>query len=164
MKNLAGSVDCDNHIERELKEAGIKAVTVQKTKREVPYTVIGMLGLFEDKHNNGTEYEFDAQYDALARMNNNTEELLSKWASFTFHRGWRYWIVKGCVQLPVAEKLYELDKDKVIRVAGHAGAPEPKEWVNGVKVCGYDVVETYHIDTQEGLNLFVKTLQEYNLV
>lgn len=37
-----------------------------------------------------------------------------------------------------------------IRVAGHAGCPHPKEWEED----GY--INSYHIDSQEGFNEFVR--------
>ena len=44
MKNLAGNVDCNADIERELLEAGIKVVEeIPKQTREVPWRVVGTL-------------------------------------------------------------------------------------------------------------------------
>lgn len=47
-----------------------------------------------------------------------------------FTRAWRYWMVKCKIPLAVAEALYADPVGKGdVRVAGHAGAPSPKEWV-----------------------------------
>ena len=77
-----------------------------------------------------------------------------------FTRAWYYWVAKAGdgVVLPfnLADELYEQNKD--VRVAGHCGAPAPREWYRLPWCVGVDL---YHIDTQEGLNLFVKYLQRH---
>lgn len=44
-----------------------------------------------------------------------------------------------------------------VRVEGHAGCPEPKEWD-----MGDGLIKSYHIDSQEGLNEFVRVIKEQN--
>lgn len=158
MKNLAGDANCDVEIRKELKAAGIQEVQHDAPlKREVPQSVTGKLG------------------------------------DFTFERAWYYWVVSGAVPLAVAEKMYATPVGKKdVRVAGHCGCPPPNEWAfpsdeavakyleakglqsinygDLAKACNRGDVEgdrfvtTYHIDSQEGLNLFVKTLKKHNLV
>ena len=71
-----------------------------------------------------------------------------------FQRAWYYWTVEGKVPLDIAEKLYaHPEGEKSVRVAGHCGCPPPKEWAKD----GF--VDSYHIDTQEGLNLFVQAMR-----
>ena len=137
-RNMAGVTDCDRWIEKELQEAKIpirsgfenwslKAGTKTsngmilikdfddyihkyRSKSEVPYHIIGILG------------------------------------NYTFKRAWYYWVVRGEVSKKIAKKLYKEPIGKRdVRVGGHCGCPPPKGSVN-----------SYHIDSQEGLNLFVQ--------
>lgn len=69
--------------------------------------------------------------------------------SWTFERAWYYWVARGNhIPFEVADKLHNLH-GKDVRVAGHAGAPSPREWYDGV--CKEPGVPNYHVDTQEGL-------------
>lgn len=75
---------------------------------------------------------------------------------FEFVRAWSYWIVKGPVPIDIAWEMYcdPRGKDDV-RVAGHCGCPEPIEpWIEIID--GKEYVTLYHIDTQDGLNLFAE--------
>lgn len=155
MKNLAGVKECDSDIQEELNEAGIEIQKIELGKTEVPYTLMGKLGSFE------------------------------------FCRSWYYWVVKGDVPLEAAQEMYvnEIGR-KDVRVAGNCGCPPPEEWAlptnideilsdmkiasigikelrdmcNEGKIVGPRFVSTYHIDSQEGLNLFTETLRKHNLV
>lgn len=71
---------------------------------------------------------------------------------FAFTRAWYYWVVKGFVPLRIAIRLYYNDPigRTDIRVDGNCSCPPPTE-----------DVYTYHIDTQEGLNLFVATIKNW---
>jgi len=77
-----------------------------------------------------------------------------------FTRAWYYWVAKAedGVVLPfdLADELYEQNKD--VRVAGHCGAPAPREWYRHPWHVG---VSLYHVDTQEGLNLLVQYLTRH---
>jgi hypothetical protein len=76
---------------------------------------------------------------------------------FIFHRAWYYWIVVGRIHLDIAKKLYATELgQKSVRVAGHCGCPPPEQWVDEE---GY--INTYHIDSWQGLKFFVDTLKEY---
>lgn len=87
--------------------------------------------------------------------------------NFKLKRNWNYWVAisdknKG-LSLSVATELhnkkYVGGEDyniygKCIRVNGHCGSPTPESWS-----MGYDkTIDCYHIDTQEGLNEFVRTV------
>jgi hypothetical protein len=120
LKNLAGVNDCDIFIERELEEADIEILNVNRKNCEVPYTKEGRL-----KH-------------------------------YRFKRAWIYWVVEGITSLRIAKIIYEKTKTlskgfygDPIRVNGDCGCPKPKQ----------DVYH-YHIDTQEGLNEFVRIIKE----
>ena len=132
MNNLAGIEDCDKFIQKELERAGVEPIIVPKKRTEVPYKYVGRVG------------------------------------NWVLTRAWKYWVVRAegkGLPLDVATKMHEKEfpdemydnfygystYGNVIRVAGHAGCPHPKEWEDD----GY--VNTYHIDLQEGLNEFVRT-------
>lgn len=69
-----------------------------------------------------------------------------------FQRAWYYYIAKGDGIPPdVAEEFHKTWGTQV-RVNGHCGCPSPLESSEGF------AVSSYHIDTQEGLNAFVKLL------
>lgn len=73
--------------------------------------------------------------------------------SFTFHRAWYYWTVRGMVPEAVAWEMYRhADGVKAVRVGGHCGAPPP----NGD-------VYSYDIDTGAGLRLFADTIRRHGL-
>jgi hypothetical protein len=62
---------------------------------------------------------------------------------WTFTRAWYYWVVEGVLPLPVARYLYEQDKDKAIRVAGHCGSPPPEDpWLENYDANGYALYHT----------------------
>lgn len=75
---------------------------------------------------------------------------------YIFTRAWTYWVVTGPVPIDVAWEMYNDPRGaKDVRVAGHCGCPEPAEpWIR--KREAGDVVDSYHIDTQDGLNLFAE--------
>jgi hypothetical protein len=82
--------------------------------------------------------------------------LVGESGAFTFHRAWYYWVVTGPVPVELAWKLYNDPRGRHdVRVAGHCGCPEPVEpWIR--KREAGDVVDEYHIDSQDGLNLFAE--------
>jgi hypothetical protein len=74
--------------------------------------------------------------------------------NFKFWRAWHYWVVNGPVPMDIAIKMYEdPEGSKSVRVAGHCGCPHPKEWDHA----GF--IDTYHIDTLQGLQLFVNSIK-----
>jgi hypothetical protein len=75
---------------------------------------------------------------------------------YEFERAWVYWIVSGIVPLRIAEKLYKRSKELpagcygfAIRANGDCTCPKPEGNVN-----------YWHIDSQQGLNEFVKIINE----
>ncbi|KKM74719.1 hypothetical protein LCGC14_1397470 [marine sediment metagenome] len=147
-ENLAGRSDCDVFMRTELKESGITIIEEVIIKNsEVPYSLVGALG------GDGSYAKDQIQ---LKNFKLNTVDSLKKYYfSFIFTRCWYYWSVSGYVPLEVASKLYnDSIGSKYVRVAGHCGCPRPEEWVLPYKICGKRVIDSYHIDTQSGLNLF----------
>lgn len=82
--------------------------------------------------------------------------LIGEHKRFRFERAWYYWVVSGPVPIPLAKELYEDPRGRHdVRVDGHCGCPEPeKPWTEIVD--GVECVTTYHIDSQDGLNLFAE--------
>jgi len=85
--------------------------------------------------------------------------LIGRLGPFEFRRAWYYWMVEGPVPLKVAQEMYAHKNGcRDVRVSGHCGCPPPEEWATG----GF--VRNYHIDTQEGLDLFARTVRAHGLV
>lgn len=74
-------------------------------------------------------------------------------SGWSFHRAWRYYIAKGPGIPPDIAQAFHEEWGQQVRVDGHCGCPSPLDWFEGFAV-GH-----YHIDTQEGLNAFVRLLQ-----
>jgi len=153
MINLAGVEDCDVTIRIELEKAGINIYNLaEPIDREVAYTLYGGIG--------GKSLDEDAQ--GYMDRHGIMVETMKDFVSFTFERAW---LVRGYVPLDIAVEMYENPNGrKDIRVAGHCACPHPADWKVKHKVCGMNVVDHYHIDTQEALNYFVATLKKHNLV
>lgn len=70
-----------------------------------------------------------------------------------FERFWTYWVAKGPGVPPDEAQAFHEKWGRVVRVEGHCGCPSPLEWCKGF------AVNSYHIDTQEGLNAFAALLR-----
>lgn len=158
MYNLAGNPIASNYIKEELKNAGINIIKGLTVPGEVRTNITGQFG------------------------------------RFIFKRAWRYWIVDGPVPLDIANEMYATEIGRRdIRVTGHAGCPPPEEWAlpnlddvlsNEIERLGIESISSnkirklcingeiktpmfvnlYHIDSQEGLNLFSETIKKHNLI
>lgn len=133
MKNLAGNKESDKYIKIELEKAKIPIEKINNHTGECQYTLIGKL------------------------------------KNWTFTRAWYYWIAEtneeNKLPLDIAiemhnkkypDEMFDHDQEmkkygNSIRVGGHAGRPSPLD---------YNVTDCYHIDTQEGLNEFVRVLNK----
>lgn len=69
-----------------------------------------------------------------------------------FERQWYYYSAKGPGIPPEKAEEFHREWGTQVRVEGHGGCPSPLEYCHGF------AVSSYHIDTQEGLNAFVKLL------
>jgi len=80
---------------------------------------------------------------------------------WTFERLWYYWSAKGNpgLILDKANTLHE-NHGKVVRVQGHCGCPPPKEWASQNTDDGKFYVDTYHIDSQIGLQALANAIKE----
>lgn len=141
MKNLAGVKDCDDSIIIELQKAKANILTIGRNSGEVKYSLIGQV------------------------------------KNWTLTRAWYYWIAiaedKKGIPLKEASEMHEtkypdehFDEHReisiygnVIRVGGHCGCPHPKDF--GERDGS---VNCYHIDSQEGLNEFVRRIKNNNSI
>lgn len=90
--------------------------------------------------------------------------LRGRLGDFTFERAWYYWVVKGRVPIAQAWEIYFNGAgQKNVRVSGHASSPAPTDWVE-TGDDGMEFISSYHIDSQEGLNLFTFVIRRANLV
>jgi len=81
---------------------------------------------------------------------------------YSFERAWYYWIIHGLVPLFVAEEMYRNPIGRYdVRARGHCGCPPLDTEADTIKGARY--VLSYHIDSQEGLNLFCETIRRYGL-
>ncbi len=80
-----------------------------------------------------------------------------------FKRCWYYWEVNGRIPYRAAMALWRNPVGRqYVRAAGVSGGDDPRNWMDHDSRGAY--IETYHIDTQEGLSLFVATLRKYKVV
>jgi hypothetical protein len=165
--NLAGNKESDTIIKQELLIAKIPIITgVENKHTEVPQTLIGVMG--------GWYAEPDVLEGILP---SKPVEMYYDYYRFVFVRAWYYWTVKGAVPMVVAQELYNNEYGKTdIRADGHCGCPSPDRHseygryyhaypYDGVlaKESDYLSVNSYHIDSQIGLCIFVDTLRKYGL-
>lgn len=169
-KNLAGVETCDEEIWNELHEARILPFHLDwscpeelSMRGEVPFSIVGMLGenmeLLSEIQNSPPSIQKLLRKFSIWKNN--------EYASFNFQRKWRYWEVNGLVPVDVAQEIYDaqLIASLGVRAGCHAGnlSPSERSVQKNIKVLGTCVIESYHIDTQEGLNLFVKILKDKKL-
>ena len=80
-------------------------------------------------------------------------KVYGEYKHYKFYRGWCYWIVKGDTSHDIAKIIYsDMVGRESIRTNGWAGNRDPSEFC---------IINTYHIDTQEGLNRFVNIIKQY---
>ena len=155
--NMAGVTNCDMWLEKELYEAQIPIRSGydnwrlrEGTKPNNGILVIKDLNDYIYKYGSNSE----VPYHIIGNLGNG---------KFIFKRAWYYWIIKGNVPLKIAKKMYADPIGKIdVRVAGHCGCPPPEKMC--YKIDGKKYVTSYHIDSQEGLNLFVRTLKEEGII
>lgn len=76
-----------------------------------------------------------------------------------FIRAWGYWVARGKMPMEWATAIHHDPKAEAIRAGGHAGRIAPGE--RGVGAVDGNVT-LYHIDSQDGLNLFVDYVKRLN--
>lgn len=83
--------------------------------------------------------------------------IVGRLGQFTFERAWYYWMVSGSyIPIEMANELYANSIGKeTVRVNGDCTRPPPAYYRRGV--------DSYHIDSAEGLKLFADTVRKYGL-
>lgn len=165
MKNLAGNPEADHHIERELFAAGIEVVRhPERLRGEVPRTLTGKLGPFTFDR---AWYYWMVHGPVPLPV---AEELYAHPYGQTDVR-----VAGHCGCPPPAEWVDWLDADgKELAPLSERPADEERarqceknlnlRFVESVEAEGKPFVTSYHIDTPEGLRLFVGTLRKHGLV
>lgn len=166
MKNLAGVEACDTYIVGELSLAGVLYETVQRRNTEVPFTKIGRLGKFEFWRAwyywvvNGL-----VPIEAAREMYDNP--IGKRDVRVAGHCGcpppdeWTQWYTPDGKRVVKTKELREyrkfiekgILKEDVLDDLVFTNDPQ------SVDAVGF--VEGYHIDSQDGLNLFVETIKRY---
>ena len=85
--------------------------------------------------------------------------LFHRWEDLTIEFGGTFYaVVKGKIPLEVANIIYKKYPNNPygIRVAGGCSSWDPKNWAISNKY-----IETYHIDTKEGLVIFITEMKDY---
>lgn len=165
MKNLAGNKTCNKQIRKELEEAGVPIVSDRDClKHEVPASIAGALGEFNFTR---AWYYWVVSGDVPLRV---AEDL---YRGPIGKRDIRVVGHCGCPPpsewaFPKKEVLYELGVYK------HPSEEHPfgespnygdlAKMCNSGQIVAPRFVSSYHIDSQEGLNKFVKTIKAYGLV
>lgn len=165
MKNLAGDLQCDSTIVRELLSAGIDIIPVERTKTEVPYSFIG--------EKNGWRFTRAWYYWVANPVAPNYGMPLDK--AIKLYSITNEARVDGDCTSPHPEKRiswYDLDGNNIVIDPEHLQEDQfeklglPKNSLRFVKhidpkllYCNegklvYPVVKLYHIDTQVALNAF----------
>jgi len=84
-----------------------------------------------------------------------------KLCGWTFRRAWYYWVASGPpLPFEYATPLHNLIGEEV-RVEGHCGCPAPEEWYKLIGDYASHGAGTYHVDTQEGLDILAATLRKW---
>jgi len=167
MKNLAGVRDADAYIQEELLLAGIPLVRGERNTGEVPYSVTGKLG----------DWTFERAWYYWMASEKNGKGLPLEIATQLHER-----------KYPVIGENQPETYGLVVRVAGNCGGPHPREWAfptqedmekeskrigrDLMRTCFGDLaelcnsgvvqaprfVDSYHIDTQLGLNELARVI------
>jgi len=165
MKNLAGNAQCDSDLVRELLTAGIKIVPIERGNSEVPFSFVGELNGWRFSRawyywvahpvqpNRGLDIEKARKLYATngkeARAGGDCAcRAPETWSSF-------YQVSSGkkVVLDPKGEQLagfkqFKLSTDEYVFAATLEDVGNYQQ-----------VVDSYHIDTQEALNAFVEAIR-----
>jgi len=161
--NLAGREDCDEHIRRELETAGVEIVEAEASS-EVPYHFEGRLGDF--KFSRAWYYwvvNGKVPLEVARKMYEDPEgKKAVRAAGHCCCPPPEEWAFPS--QEDIEKSLKEIGWEKWVEFDGKTypsiNYGQMAELCNDGKIKGDRFVDTYHIDTQEGLNLFVKAIKE----
>lgn len=163
MKNLAGNQECDKYIREELEKAGIRVIHGEKNEGEVPYTLTGQLSYFTFRR---AWYYWMVEGDVPLEIAKEmyATEVGKKDVRVTGHCGcpppeeWAF---------PKNEVLFELGVyKKPSKKHPYGSGPtygELAEMCNSGKINAPRFIQSYHIDSHEGLKLFADTIKKHKL-
>jgi len=175
MINLAGRKDCDSYIEKELREAGVQLRKVKPDliHNEVPYSIEGKLGEFKFSRA-WTYWVVDGEVPLYV-----AEEIYATYDGKKYIRADGHC---GCLEPKLVASYYLKNGKKLI---SDPEGKQKKEFehciehnlfeqeqmiiyefvIDRTKCYDYAVVDCYHIDTQDGLNLFSEIIKQryYNI-
>ena len=164
MKNLAGVTECDDYIVQELLSAEITIEGRERSTDEVSASIVGRLGKYTFTRawyywcvtgkipiKVATEMYKNPVGRADIRVNGN--------CGCPSPRKGAVWYCEGKVIIKKKDINF-IKKFNKIDESEYFVTDENPAKINGAE--GF--VESYHIDSQEGLNLFVETLKKHGLV
>lgn len=160
MVNLAGVKSCDETIEKELQEAGIEILHLRMPEHsEVPANIVGKCNNFIFTRAwrywvvNGympLEYAiemYDKYKDLMIRVGGHAGNMRpEKWARPKDFE-------KRCIETLPIENLMN----------GKISGDAANKVYSKIRKEGDQFIRHYHIDTQEGLNQFVKMIKDNNI-
>jgi hypothetical protein len=176
MENLAGRLDCDRVIKRELEKAKIDVVQHPgHFKLEVPASVTGKLGEFTFQRKwNYWEVKGKVPLEAAKEMfidpNGREDVRVDGFAGGCLppERKAEHYDADGKRLLPLTVEVdlrrLEDGADYLLKKMCKDMRDSSRFVEDPAKEAARSVVTLYHIDTQEGLNLFTQTLRKYNAV
>jgi len=166
MINLAGVRECDVHMRSELVQAGVPIIDIPRENSEVPYTVMGKLGKYEFRRAwyywmvNGN-VPLEAAQEMYADPIGKKDVRVAGHCGCPPPEEWTRWyttdgkLVVKTKELPEYRKFIDkgIFKESVLDDLVFTDDPQ------SVGALGF--IEHYHIDSQEGLNLYVATIKKY---
>jgi hypothetical protein len=168
MKNLAGVKTCDVYIRDELTAAGIELVDNDRRQHEVPSTVSGRLGHITFDR---AQYYWVATgrvpYELARKLYHDSGDLARRDIRVGGHCGCPAPEVYGTDYYDTAGKEIVVDEDGHQEKWFREHMPDKASEYHFVRskverkaLTANAFVDCYHIDSQEGLNLFAKVIQE----
>lgn len=183
MKNLAGELYADNYISEELFLAGIRAIKVQETNSEVPYTIAGKLGkwIFTrawyywvakiSDEDNDAGLPLDEAYKLYNKRTVSGRKLGEVVRAGGSDSGIlpNYYVAQPIYNDELDEKLLALGYKKVFSKSLNKeyidiSSGEIADLCNSGKLNIDRFVNIYHIDEIVGLKMFADFLKENNLI
>lgn len=183
MKNLAGELYADNYISEELFLAGIRAIKLQETNSEVPYTIAGKLGKWiftrawyywiakiSDEDNN-TGLPLSEAYKLYNKRTAGGKKLgeIVRAGGAAGSLSPSSYVAQPVYNDELDEKLLALGYKRVFskilnKEYINITSGEIAELCNSGKLNADRFVNVYHIDELVGLKMFADFLKENNLI
>jgi hypothetical protein len=174
VENLAGDKKCDVQILGELEKAGINVIQHNKAlDNEVTASITGQLGRFTFVR--GWYYwivsgrmPIDAARKMYADPNGRKDVRVAGHCGCPPPEEWTNWFdpkshrrILTMKQKAELEEYANSDSESMNEIA--KASLKEYDFAEDPSLVGEGFVDTYHIDTQEGLNLFTATIRAYQL-